>query len=128
MPGSPTGDRRSTQVVAQLFAHLLAPVTAIMNTALRGGVLALLVLPGAAASLLRPAPLGWRIALALPMILLPSLLALDWLEWHQKRTAVGLGATRLDRLRWLWLPQLGPGLAASLLLGACFVFALRIMH
>jgi ABC-type spermidine/putrescine transport system permease subunit I len=93
-------------------------------------LLALLLLPGAAASLLLPrllahppSPAGlllWRAALALPAILLPTLVALTRLQRHQSRAAAGLGAGRLDRLRWVWLPQLGPGIAASLLLAILF--------
>ena len=100
----------------------------------RGRTLLLLLglLPGTAASillpslLLRPPPpaglLLWRAALALPIIMLPVLLALTRLQRHQSRAAVGLGAGRLDRLRWLWLPQLGPGIILSLLLAAMFAF------
>ncbi len=93
----------------------------------------LLLLPGAAAALLLPGtlcgPFGrvgalmWRVALAAPVILLPPLLAVTRLQRHQARAAAGLGAGRLDRLRWLWLPQLGPSLLASLLLAALFMFA-----
>lgn len=89
-----------------------------------------LLLPGAAASLLLPSLLArppshaglllWRAVLALPMILSPMLLALTRLQRHQTRAAFGLGAGRLDRLRWIWLPQLGPGIAVSLLLAALF--------
>jgi ABC-type spermidine/putrescine transport system permease subunit I len=89
-----------------------------------------LFLPGAAASLLLPrllahppSPAGfllWRAALALPAILLPVFLALTRLQRHQSRAAAGLGAGWLDRLRWIWLPQLGPGIAASLLLAIMF--------
>ena len=89
-----------------------------------------LLLPGAAASLLLPSLLArppshaglllWRAALALPMIVSPTLLALTRLQPHQTRAAFGLGAGRLDRLRWVWLPQLGPGLAISLLLVVLF--------
>lgn len=92
-----------------------------------------LLLPGAAAALLLPRLLAhpplpaelllWRMALALPAILLPVLLALTRLQRHQKRAAVGLGAGWLDRLRWIWLPQLGPGVAASLLLAILFALA-----
>ncbi len=92
-----------------------------------------LLLPGAAASLLLPAalcgPIGhaglllWRVALASPVILLPLLSALTRLQRHQARAAAGLGAGRLDRLRWLWLPQLGPALLASLLLAILFMLA-----
>ena len=92
-----------------------------------------LLLPGAAAALLLPGalcgprggaePLLWRVALAAPVILLPSLLALTRLQRHQARAAAGLGAGRLDRLRWLWLPQLGPALLASLLLAILFTLA-----
>ena len=92
-----------------------------------------LLLPGAAAALLLPGspcgPLGpgalllWRMALAAPVILLPPLLALTRLQRHQARAAAGLGAGRLDRLRWLWLPQLGPALLASLLLAIGFMLA-----
>ena len=91
-----------------------------------------LLLPGAAASLLLPSlPCGpqghtgllWRLALAAPVILLPLLLAVTRLQRHQARAAAGLGAGRLDRLRWLWLPQLGPALLASLLLAMLFVLA-----
>ncbi len=85
----------------------------------------LLVLPGAAASVL-PAEtvlngLIWRTFLALPMIALPTLLALTRLRRHQRRAAFGLGAQRMDRLRWIWLPQLGPGLLGSL--GLLLLFA-----
>ena len=92
-----------------------------------------LLLPGAVAALLLPSlPCGllgraepplWRIALAAPVILLPLLLALTRLQRHQARAAAGLGAGWLDRLRWLWLPQLGPSLLASLLLAVLFVLA-----
>ena len=84
----------------------------------------LLILPGAVASLLlaRHSPV-WRAALALPMILLPSLLAIARLQQHQRRVAFGFGAGPLVRLRWLWLPQLGPGIAASLLLLLLFAVA-----
>lgn len=100
----------------------------------RGRTLLLLLglLPGTAASILLPSlllrpplPAGlllWRAALALPIIMLPVLLALTRLQRHQSRAAVGLGAGRLDRLRWLWLPQLGPGIILSLLLAAMFAF------
>ena len=88
----------------------------------------LLILPGAAASLLlaRHAP-SWQAALALPLILLPSLLAIARLQQHQGRVAYGFGAGPLVRLRWLWLPQLGPGIAASLLLLLLFAFAARLL-
>ncbi|WP_428395420.1 hypothetical protein [Lichenicoccus sp.] len=88
----------------------------------------LLILPGTAASLLlaRQAPV-WQAALALPMILLPSLLALARLQRHQRRVAFGLGAGPLVRLRWIWLPQLGPGFATSLLLLVLFAFAFRLL-
>ena len=89
-----------------------------------------LFLPGAAISLLLPgliahppSPAGmllWRAALALPVIVLPVLLALTRLQRHQSRAAAGLGAGRLDRLRWIWLPQLGPGIAAGVLLAILF--------
>ena len=92
-----------------------------------------LLLPGAAASLLLPSPLCGplghtgllvcRMALASPVILLPPLLALTRLQRHQARAAAGLGAGRLDRLRWLWLPQLGPALLGSLLLAILFMLA-----
>lgn len=93
-------------------------------------VLTALLLPGAAASLLLPGLLVrppsatglllWRMALALPAIMLPILLALTRLQKHQGRAAIGLGAGWLDRLRWIWLPQLGPGIAVSLLLAILF--------
>lgn len=96
-------------------------------------LLSLLLLPGAAAALLLPrllahppSPAGllfWRVALALPAVLLPTLLALTRLQRYQSRAAAGLGAGRLDRLRWIWLPQLGPGFAASLLLAILFTLA-----
>ena len=88
----------------------------------------LLILPGTAASLLlaRQLPV-WRPVLALPMILLPSLLALARLQRHQRRVAFGFGAGPLVRLRWIWLPQLGPGVGASLLLVVLFAFAARLL-
>ena len=89
-----------------------------------------LLLPSAAGSLLLPALLArppshvglllWRAALALPVIVSPMLLALTRLQRHQTRAAFGLGANRLDRLRRIWLPQLGPGIAVSLVLAALF--------
>ena len=98
----------------------------------RNILLALLLLPSAATSLAlpdlldRPVPptamLLWRTALALPVIVLPIVLALTRLQRHQRRAAYGLGAGRLDRLRWIWLPQLGPGLALSLLLAFLLLF------
>ena len=91
-----------------------------------------LALPGAAASVpVGPAPavasLLWRTVLALPMIALPVLLALTRLRRHQRRAAFGLGAGRLDRLRWIWLPQLGPGVLASLLLMLLWAMANRLL-
>ena len=90
-------------------------------------VLFLLVVPGAAASVLPvravPGGLAWRVFLALPMILLPTLLALTRLQRHQRRAAFGLGARWMDQLRWIWLPQLGPGVLASLALLALFAAA-----
>ncbi|WP_428377467.1 hypothetical protein [Lichenicoccus sp.] len=85
-----------------------------------------LMLPGAITASLLPALLGhppgrlglrlWRAALALPILVTPILAALRQVQAGQARAATGLGAGRFDRLRWIWLPQLGPGLAASLLL------------
>ncbi len=96
----------------------------------QAALLFLLPAPGAAASIFLPGScagrLIWRVALALPLIALPSLLALTRLQRHQGRAAFGLGAGRLDQLRWLWLPQLGPGLAASLLLLLLFTLADRL--
>lgn len=99
-------------------------------------VLTVLLLPGAAASLLLPGLLGrppsatgllmWRTILALPIIVLPILLALSRLQKHQSRAAIGLGAGWLDRLRWIWLPQLGPGIAVSLLLAVLFTLGRRL--
>jgi ABC-type spermidine/putrescine transport system permease subunit II len=101
-------------------------------------LLSVLLLPGAAASLLLPHLLAhppssagllfWRAALASPAILLPSLLALTRLQRHQTRAAAGLGAGRLDRLRWIWLPQLGPGIAVSLLLAVLFMVGSRLLR
>lgn len=91
---------------------------------LLAALLFLLLLPGTAAALLMPGRLGpWRLILALPMIALPSLLALTRLQPHQRRAAFGLGAGRLDRMRLLWLPQLAPPACASLLLLALFLVA-----
>ena len=97
---------------------------------MRRALLLPLLLPGAAASLLLPSLLArppshaglmlWRAALAMPVILSPLLLGSTRLQRHQARAAFGLGAGRLDRLRWIWLPQLGLGIAASLLLAALF--------
>ena len=85
-----------------------------------------LMLPGAITAALLPAMLGhppghlglrvWRAALALPVLATPVLVSLWQLQPGQARAAIGLGAGRLDRLRWIWLPQLGPGLAVSLVL------------
>jgi ABC-type spermidine/putrescine transport system permease subunit II len=96
-----------------------------------------LLLPGAAASLLLPSllmrpppPVGlllWRVVLALPVVVSPMLLALTRLQRHQTRAAAGLGAGRLDRLRWIWLPQLGPGFMLSLSLAALFTLAGRLL-
>ncbi len=104
-----------------------------MNRPPTGLLLLPLLLPGAAASLLLPsllsAPPGhaglllWRIALAAPVILLPLLLVLTRLQRHQARAAASLGAGRLDRLRWLWLPQFAPALLASLVLALLFALA-----
>ncbi len=97
---------------------------------MRPMLLALGLLPGSIAAILlpvllaRPMPpfvlLLWRIALALPVVMLPLLLALGRMQRHQSRAAAGLGANWLDRLRWLWLPQLGLGIMVSLLLAVLF--------
>ncbi len=84
------------------------------------------MLPGAIAAAVLPDLLGdppgrlglrlWRAALALPILVTPILAAIWRLQPGQARAAIGLGAGRFDRLRRIWLPQLGPGLATSLLL------------
>ena len=76
-----------------------------------------------------PSPAGlrvWRLALALPVLLTPVLASFWQLQRGEARAAASLGAKRFDRLRWIWLPQLAPGLAASLVLalllaGAAFL-------
>ncbi len=91
-------------------------------------MLFLLLVPGAAAAMLMPGRLGpWRLILAVPMIALPSLLALTRLQPHQGRAAFALGAGRQDRLRLLWLPQLAPGVCASLLLLALFLVVKHLL-
>ncbi len=85
-----------------------------------------LMLPGAITAALLPAflghppgPLGlrlWRVALALPILVTPVLAGFWQLQPGEARAARGLGAGRLDRLRWIWLPQMGPGLAVALVL------------
>jgi len=92
------------------------------------GLIVLLALPGLAAFLLlgqlvrHPPGAGtlliWRVACALPAVLTPAAIAALRLQSNQRRAAIGLGAGPLDRLRHLWLPQLGPGLLGSLLLAA----------
>lgn len=69
----------------------------------------------------RHALLLWRAGLALPAVLAPAAWAMLRLQPGQRRTAIGLGAGRLDRLRHLWLPQLGPPLLASLLLAGLLI-------
>jgi ABC-type spermidine/putrescine transport system permease subunit II len=101
-------------------------------------LLAPLFLPGAAASLLLPALAAhppshagmvlWRAVLALPVILFPVLLALTRLQRHQSRAAAGLGAGRRDRMRWIWLPQLGPGIAAGMLLAVLFALGGHLLR
>ena len=102
-------------------------------------LLLLLLLPGAAAALLLlpdlrhrlPSPAGllaWRAALAVPMIALPVLLALTNLHPYQNRAALGRGAGWLDRVRWIWLPRLGPSVVLSLLLAALFALGGQLRH
>ena len=98
----------------------------------------LLLLPETAASILLPALLhrppsqagllAWRAALALPMVAFPLLLALARVQPWQTRAAIGLGAGWFHRLRWIWLPQLGPGIALSLLLAALFTLGAWLVH
>ena len=109
-----------------------------MNRTRASRLLPALLLPSAAAALLLPdllhrppsaaGLLAWRAVLALPGVMLPVLLALARVQPYQRRAAIGLGAGRLDRLRWLWLPQLGPGIGASLLLATLFALGARLLR
>lgn len=61
-------------------------------------------------------PVVMQAVCLVPLVLLPLLRALDRLPPGLTRTAAGLGAGRLVRLRGLWLPLLGPSALAAAVL------------
>ena len=101
-----------------------------MNCRLLRVLSAVLPLPGAAAALLLPhllhrppspaAQLPRRVAVAQPAISQPMRQAFAPVRPNHSRAAIGLGAGPLDRLRWVWLPQVGPGIAAGSMLAVLF--------
>ncbi|GAA4475296.1 hypothetical protein [Gluconacetobacter asukensis] len=62
-----------------------------------------------------------------PLVLLPLLRALDRLPPGLARTAAGLGAGRVVRLRGLWLPLLGPAALGAAVLAVAGVVMMGVL-